>query len=160
VASSVSAVTLSLQGRSVTSSTTIEALSGAASSAVEWSVVAIDNSFPAPLLANSVVSPSSGIVKVASAFITNTGTPTVTRQDGTWISSLTDNGAGDTTINIAAGVFSSIPNCTCSVQHSVTRICTIDPTTTPSTTALRVLTASVTPTLSDEEFHVICVGAP
>jgi hypothetical protein len=158
VASSTSAFTLSLQTKASSGTVTLAAAN--ASGAVEWSIFAIDNSFPAPLLSNSVVSSSSGVVKVVSAFITNTGTPTVTRQDGSWIASLTDNGAGDTTINIAAGTFSTIPNCTCSVQHSVARFCTISDSTTPSTTALRVLTTSVTPTASDEEFHIICVGAP
>jgi hypothetical protein len=45
-----------------------------------------------------------------SALITKSGTPVVARSDGEFISSLTNNSAGDYTINFVTGSFSSNPN--------------------------------------------------
>lgn len=161
-AASTSSVTLSIQVKSAAAGL-VTIATAIASSAIEWSVVQVNQSVPAPLLVNSVVSPSSGVVKVASAYITNSGTPTVSRQDGSWISSLTDNGIGDTTINISAGTFSATPNCFCMTSSSTAANagCKHDDTTAASSTALRIeTTATTTAAQADMNFYVICVGAP
>jgi hypothetical protein len=130
-------------------------------SSIEWSIFKISENLPAPLLVNSVVSSSAGVVKVVSALITNSGAPTVTRQDGEWISSLTDNGTGDTTVNIAAGVFSSTPNCQCTVYTGgLANSCMIDATTAISSTAVRTQTVTDAGAVSDTSHFITCIGAP
>lgn len=158
-ASSTSPVTLSVH-TAVTSGTIT--INNAETNSIEWSIFQIDQSLPAPVLAQSVVGYSPGVVRIVSAFISNSGTPTVTRQDGNWISSLIDNGVGDTTININSGVFSTVPNCVCTLQVAAAEIghCNVDTTTAPSTTVLRLQTTSTVPADIDRDFHVICMGAP
>jgi len=47
--------------------------------------------------------------RTVSALISNSGTPSISRQSCSWISSLTDIGTGNTTVNINTGVFLSAP---------------------------------------------------
>lgn len=158
-AASTSSVTLSLQTKASAGSITLQ--NNSASSTIEWSIFQIDQPFPAPLLANSVVSSSSGVTKIVSATISNSGTPTVSRQDGTWISSLTDNGNGDTTINIAASTFSATPSCSCTsiTANANARGCQISTNTAASSTLVRIFTfATVTAVASDNDVNIICVG--
>ena len=117
------------------------------------------NTNRAPQLVNSVVNPSSGVTHIASAFISNSGTPTVTRQDGTWISSLTDNGTGDTTINFSANTFSATPNCVCTDSNGASAGfgCLQDASTAMSSSQVRIQTFNTTvPT--DRDFMIICMG--
>lgn len=55
-------------------------------------------------------------IRTLSALIQHTGTPGVTSQTGSWISSVTDGGNGILTLNILSGIFSAAPwvsaNCT------------------------------------------------
>src|SRR6185437_493130 len=70
---------------------------------------------PAPYLQNQVSSNTSGQEHIERARITcgSTGSTTVT-QSGSWITSVTNGGAaGQCSINIATGEFSSQPSCTC-----------------------------------------------
>lgn len=115
-----------------------------------------DPSFQAAAAA-SVVSP--GTVRITSAYITySAGTPTVTRQDGSWISSLTDNGTGDTTINVAGGTFSVAPNCTANAQDTTSaRLLNFAAATT--TSAIRTVTFNGASTAGDYNYYIICVGA-
>lgn len=157
LATSTSAVTLSLQTKG--SSGTI-IINHPSNNAIEWSIFAIDQSLPAPLLANGVVSPSSGVVKIASASIAVSGAGTITRQDGAWISSVGYNSAGDTTINISASTFSTTPNCVCSnIDGAAAFGCTIDPTTATSATLVRVQTFNST-VATDKNYNILCIGAP
>src|SRR3990167_5126147 len=56
-----------------------------------------------------VRSPASNI-KIASAFITMSGSCTITRQDTSWIVGCSVVGTGNTTLDIT-GAFSTAPNC-------------------------------------------------
>jgi hypothetical protein len=162
-AASTSPVTLNLQIAATANTVTISAAGASGTSAIEWSIFQIDQSIPAPLLAGGVVSSSSGVVKIVSAFITNSGTPTVTRQDGSWISSLTDNALGDTTINFTAGTFSTIPNCFCHTYTTgaVTYVCEGRATTPISSSLFRMITfATTTGAAVDTDFFIQCIGAP
>ncbi len=153
----VAAKTLSIQTKSSSGAVTIDPHTAA--SAIEWTIMAIDHQFPSPLIVNSVVSPSTGPERIVRATITNSGTPTVATQSGSWISSLTDNGgSGDTTINITAGTFSAAPTCTCSVIIAGTGICMLDGTTAPTTSLVRIQTTTTVPADSDMSFHIICMG--
>lgn len=116
----------------------------------------------APALVNSVLSPYEGAAKIAYATITNTGTPTVTRQSGTWISSITDNGTGDMTINFVSGTFSTIPTCVVSpspddASGSIIQI--YDFGTARSTSLIRVKTYNGSLAADDQSVDIICMGA-
>lgn len=157
-ASSTSAVTLSIQTKA--NSGTITIVTNIAASAIEWSIFAIDQSLPAPAIAQDVMSSSSGRVKMASARISYSGgTPSVgSAQDGSWVSSVTDNGTGDATLVIPAGVFSEAPRCSCTTESANAVFCRIR--ATPTTTAVRVVATSDSGAASDETMHVVCIGAP
>ncbi len=113
----------------------------------------------APLLVNSVVNPSAGVTQIVSARITNSGTPTITSQDGSWISSLTDNAVGDTSVNIASGTFSSAPRCFLASSNNCGRLLYFS--TDPSTSLARVITANPDSPYgaSDVNFDIMCIGA-
>lgn len=95
---------------------------------------------------------------VFSAVIDNSGTPTVSTQNLSFISSLTDNGTGDTTINFVSGVFSQTPACSCSsVGSGDNHNCAITGVTTPTATVLRVVTETATTGSNiDVPFRLIC----
>jgi hypothetical protein len=127
---------------------------------IHWEVYPVTQNTPMPLLVNSVVSSSPGVVKIVSALIANTGTPTISRQTGSWISSLTDNGTGDTTINITAGTFTVAPVCTCSAKGGAAQVCNFT-NADLTTSAIRASTfTSNTGAASDNDFHIICTGVP
>lgn len=95
------------------------------------------------------------IMKIASAIITDTAT--ITRQDGSWISSVSNPSAGNFTLNITAGTFAS-PGPTCN--------CTVSPTTgsgndcfftgSPTTSVVGVNTVNGPST--NLGFQIVCVG--
>jgi hypothetical protein len=117
------------------------------------------NTGRAPQLVNSVVNPASGVTNICSGLITNSGTPTVTRSDGNCLSGPVDNGAGDTTLTIASGTFSSTPNCICTGYGATSRLCRISSATAISTTTVRVVTSqSSSDAASDIDFFIMCTG--
>ena len=65
---------------------------------------------------------------------------TLTSELEPWVSSVTNNSSSNCTVNITAGVFSATPYCTCTGYRSGGGrvICSIDTTTTPSATAIRI----------------------
>jgi hypothetical protein len=154
-ATSVSAKTFSIQTATQTGSITLN--STVARGAVEWSIFQIDQSFPAPNLVNSVVSPSSGVEVIARAAIANpAGTPSITSQSGSWVSSLTDHGVGDISLNITAGTFSAAPTCTITNNDADDLGVRID---SASTSALRVGTFNAGSGARVETgFNVHCIG--
>lgn len=121
-----------------------------------------NQSFPAPVFTevkNKMNAGESG-VSTATAIITLPGgVPTLSQQTGNWVSSLVDNGTGDTTININSGIFSLPPVCTCNARLVGFGICTIDTSTAPSSTLVRIQTSDGGgPTVQDYAFNIICVG--
>lgn len=126
---------------------------------VQWSIFGISQQIPAPLLVNSVVNPRSGVTNVVSASFTySAGTPSVEREDGDWISSIADTGAGHITINVNSGTFSSTPNCTCSVQNQTAanlRGCGIISATS---TTIQIGTQNYGGTAADYNSVLVCVG--
>lgn len=159
-AQSTAAKTISIQTKASTGAITIQALTGA--SAIEWSIFAIDQQLPAPLLVNSVTSNSSGVEGIHRAFITNTGTPTISSgdQSGTWIDSITDGGAGVMTLNFSSGVFSRKPACIAMCIHNGTN-CSVfayNNTVEPSTTSIQLVSRNSAGTAVDEDIMVMCMG--
>lgn len=113
----------------------------------------------APVLVGSVTSNASGAERIERASVANSGTPTISKQSGSWVSSLTDNGVGDTTINFSSTMFSDVPSCTCNAIQNVASpfiLCTFK---TISTSSARLFTAvSTTGAASDIDFNVSCIG--
>ncbi len=107
---------------------------------------------------NQVTSSDSGGERIASALIdlSTTGTPTVIRQSGNWISGFVDNGVGDIDVNFVAGTFSSDPYCQCTSHDTGGRICAlIEPTTTSGIQVVMFSDASVA---EDRDFMLTCIG--
>ena len=115
--------------------------------------------FANPVINNTMTSTDPNSVRVGTAtFKWVGGVPIVQRQDGVWISSITDSGTGLATINFAAGIFSSLPNCFCS-SGSTTQDCT--PDVENGTTSIRIVAttnATDAPVDSIENQKVMCVG--
>lgn len=110
-----------------------------------------------PFNFNHLHSVAPNAMNVASALIAiSGGTPSVTSQDGAWISSLTDNGAGDTTLNLTAGFFSAAPRVTGAGISSATRNFMLE--ATPTTSAARCVTRAADGTKTDSDFNVIAMG--
>jgi len=106
-------------------------------------------------------------VKIVSAHITNSGTPTLTSQTGNWISSIDDDGVGKSGINVISGVFSSVPRCVCTVLNASSetppqpRVCQIGAATTTTkvdvfTLSGAAITGSVDPAFVDNPYYLRC----
>jgi hypothetical protein len=117
-ASNTSLVTLNLQANA-SSNTTLYGAYDNGTSAIDWTISAIDQQVPAPVLVGSVSAPLAttalGVATVtfggASEPQNCTGSPcTINRQSGP-IASVTRGGTGNYTINFTAGAFSGIPMC-------------------------------------------------
>jgi hypothetical protein len=107
------------------------------------------------ILSHQLISEAQEGRKSVSARILNSGTPTLDREDGDWISSLTDGGTGDVTIIFVAGIFSIAPNCTANpeVRTKTTSI------QNSSTASVRVYTDSaLTGVGEDMAFTISCIG--
>ena len=121
-AASGSSVDITLQSKVSANSVVIDGSNS--SSSIEWSIFALDQGFPAPVLVGSVTSNSSvgeRLERISFGGATEgtnvcTSTPcTIYRQSGSWVTSVTRNSTGIYTVNVAAGIFSSAPTCTMSV---------------------------------------------
>jgi len=111
----------------------------------------------APTLVGSVTSNSTGAERMERLVVANSGTPTITSQSGSWVSSLTDNGAGDVTANISG--FSAAPTCNATRNASGGGFSVLCAINTVSTTAIRVQCSNLTTaTLTDVGFDLICIG--
>lgn len=154
-AASRSAITLRIEGKASTGSVTIGVET--ATSAVDWSLVALDMPLPAPLLVGSVTSNSTGVERVERVKITGSGgsTCTVNSQSGSWVSGCTSAAAGNYTINFVAGIFASTPICTASALGAERAT----PIISLSTSAMNVYHENYSASLSDGSVQVICMGA-
>ena len=135
-------------------------VSGQAS--VWWTIKPISQQFPTPVftdLTNSlnakVGSLDTNVFEV-SARISNSGTPTLDTQIGSWVGVIDDNGGGDSTINTT--VFTQAPHCDCTAFTSGSAVsCLLF--TTVSSTEIRVRTVTTsTGSLVDTDFFITCRG--
>jgi len=120
---------------------------------------------PAPIftaLQNLMKGSTSGNFRTVTALITVAASvPTITAQDGAWISSVVDNGAGDTSLNLGAQIFSSSPNCQCtSYSPNLNDKCSISSSTPISSTFVRARTSNSTTggALDNIPFFISCTG--
>jgi hypothetical protein len=107
-AASTASKTISIQLASASAATSLG--SGSPTRSVNWSIFQIDQSLPAPLLVNSVVTPYSGVMRIVSAQISSTGV--VSNETGDWINgSASISGTSIFTLVWNSGIFSGTPNC-------------------------------------------------
>lgn len=112
----------------------------------------------APTLVGSVTSGSVTAERIERIKVTNSGTPTISSQSGSWVTSLTDNGVGDTTINIASGMFSSAPTCVATGVRSSFAV-PLSFETAITTSAIRIRTFDTSGSgAADLAFELMCMG--
>lgn len=167
-ATSVSPVSLRLRGATsgVAHSITTGTDANTNSKPIEWIIKQIDYSIPAPLIVNTVTSPSNGVeVMTRAAFgdagsltspATCTSTPCVIyTQTASWLSGVVRNGTGDYTATYAAGTFSSPPICVANNLAAATLVnCEVGSLTSSTFNVLCRL--NNTPT--DAAVSLICMG--
>lgn len=85
------------------------------------------------------------------------GTPSITTQSGSWLSSVTDGGVGLPQPQITANTFSAAPVCVCSTaeDNSSGIECSVQST---STSNVLIRTRNNSGTLTDETVSLICMG--
>lgn len=117
----------------------------------------------APLLVGSVTSGSSGAERLERATIASSASPctaspcTITRQSGSWITSVTRTSTGFYTVNFASGTFSAPPSCTYSAHVSIyTDSQEAGPPTTSSSSV--IIRRSSTLAAEDSGFDILCMG--
>ena len=159
--SSLSPVTIKLQGKSLSGITYID---NSDHNSIEISILNISQNFPMPQIVNSVVTNyqnQTSIVSAASASASGlpnscTSSPcTIFNQVGTGITSITRGGTGIYTANFATGIFNQTPNCTCSDATQSNHICTIS---IASSSAVTIEIWSPPSTPSDSAFTINCIG--
>ena len=128
--------------------------------AVRWEVYPLRSFIQAPLLVNTVISSNPVVERLVRATIGySVGVPTVARQSG-GIVSLDDDGVGDVGVNFDAGVFSDPPSCvaTGADNPADTNIPVFKITALSLTTAQVGIYAHGSSTVSDRDFHLLCMG--
>lgn len=126
---------------------------------IHWEVYPLNYLVNAPILVGSVTSNSLGAERIERITIAEssscTSNPcTITRQSGSWVSSVSWNSTGDMTLNINSGIFSSPPTCTGSSSQLGFTI-----GTTPTTTSFNYVTrnSAATPGASSN-INIVCMG--
>jgi hypothetical protein len=151
---SVSPHTITLRGR--VSGGTGEIAPSASDRTIYWTILSVSQSFPAPVLMNQIVTPSTGVEVIARAHIDcNSGACSLLEQGGNWVQSVTWNATGQSTLTINP-IFSSAPTCVVSnAPGGFNRFATVGPTTT---TSIGVWTYSVGSLAQDSPYYIICMG--
>lgn len=119
-----------------------------------------------PAIVGQVSSNTTWQERVEHAYVNGSvGSPTfadVTRQSGSWLTALTNNSTGNNTLTIASGIFSSTPDCQCTCYNEFIGTnqcsCSIDTTTAPSATAIRIQTNAAGNTAAGRDFSIMCMG--
>jgi hypothetical protein len=127
-----------------------------------WSIKDVSSNFPMVHIVKQLQSPSAANMIHATAKIDCSGgaTPcTITRQDGSWISGVAVNSAGDYTVTMTA--FSSTPNCQCTPQHQTgvsQKVCNIREESGASSTSLGIYLTDTAGSASNWKFFLSCDG--
>lgn len=118
---------------------------------------------PAPVLRGSVTTGASDAERVERAYILYAGgVPSVSSQSGSWIGAVTDTATGDSSLNLAAGVFSAQPACVVSVEPlsmnagtGTERVAKVS--TTPGSVRVYVENGEGT-AIDPNGYYVVCMG--
>lgn len=154
--------TLKIQGYAGSGTGYINGNAGV-SNAVEWSIVPLDVSLPAPILVGSITSSGSGAMRMESARIASldngtacTSSPcSVFRKSSDWLSSVTRTGTGDYALNFASGTFGTAPICVAS-KVDATGVCS--PQGTSASGMTNLICVNQADTVTDGGIDIICMG--
>jgi len=97
---------------------------------------------------------SGGQERVERAKILCQSGATVSSQSGSWVNTVTYNGAGDCTLNLPSGIFSLAPTCSCTSGDGATRYCSQTTTTATSVRFNNIVNAAA----GDGTIQIICMG--
>jgi len=123
---------------------------------VHWEVFPVTRHVPQTIVLNQLSSPSSGGIKVATAFITNSGTPTVSREDGDWIvGNPSDDAVGSMTFTLVTGTFSTSPNCFITLDAN--GFCSRATTSSATSVGVDTIVCS-SGAQADAPFQFMCIG--
>ena len=104
--------TIKIQFKSIAGGNAI--IDGSSSNAIEWSIYALDQTFPSPCWLDQLRL-TQLVQRLERASITSTcsASPcTIASQSGSWLTNITRASTGNYSINFAAGMFSAIaPTC-------------------------------------------------
>lgn len=107
---------------------------------------------------------TGGTERIERATVTCSGSSSITRQSGTWITAIGNISSGNCAITIAAGIFSAAPTCTIGLHATdATNIYSLEAPVT-SSTAMAVGAhylasgSSTVQTPSSLPLHIICMG--
>jgi len=122
-----------------------------------WALVPVENSILPFSQENRIESPFAGLLRVTSARITYpAGVPTVADEAGSWIDSLTDNGSGNTTINITAGIFKNAPFVIATVESGSNRKVQLQ--NAPTASAITTFSTDLAGSGTDDIYHIYCIA--
>jgi len=118
------------------------------------------------LVAGAVTSQSSGSERIERASFGTTATHTpctaspcsYVAQSGSWVSSVARTAQGKYTVNIAAGVFSAAPSCTCRGYASGNNLWCQGGASADTSTGVYLEIINTTPAAADAFVDVICMG--
>lgn len=137
---------------------------GSASEAVEWSIFAIDNEFPAPVIKGVVNSQSETSERIERIKVGTVASPctsdpcTIASQSGSWVTSVNWISTGRYVVNLASNVFSEAPSCVANIRisASINEIC--QTTDEPTTSAVYINCGAPNISNANNAFTLICMG--
>lgn len=154
-AASTSAATIKLQLAASTSTASIVNGAASGSSAIHWVIWNKDSGTSAPYLVGSITSNTSGAERVERALITNSGSCAVSRQSGTWLSSVSHPATGNCLLNFGSGIFPTTENCIVTPIGGSGENCSLVAETPGTSVQVKCY---ISTTATDIGFHVICMG--
>lgn len=115
----------------------------------------------APTLIGSVTSDYSGAINDCFIGVDSVaGVPTIDKNYGSCVSSITDNATGVSTVNFTAGKFSQAPVCQCTVFSvsgaNIAHICHME--TEPTTSSVQIVTSTTGTGDADLGYQLRCAG--
>lgn len=113
----------------------------------------------APLLVNSVVTDYSGVIEQNVANIDCDGASSITSQLGTWVSSVGNISAGQCSITLVSGIFSSAPYCFATELLSGAAPRALSMTNTSATALTIDCVGNTGSDCTDFDANITCIGA-
>lgn len=110
-----------------------------------------------PPIKKTVTTEYDGQDVITRAYLTNSGSCAISSNPGSWISSVSDPGAGRCSLTIATGVFNSAPICICGLVGSVAGSCSIESGATATALTTRVKDDAGSDL--DQDFNIQCFGS-
>ena len=155
---SVTSTTVRLEGRN-SSGGSLNITQSAADFAIRWTVMALDQSFPAAVFTGNVLNSGAGTIRVEAAELNCDAGSSIVRQGNgsNWISSIGNISTGICAVGFTAGTFSATPYCVATNSaNAFAEVVVLNETT--SGFDLKGFTDSAG-AVTSLDVHLICVGA-